>query len=198
MSLLLESIKITEGKIQNLSYHQDRIDRSRRALFGDVSKIDLSEYIEVPDHALRGVTKCRVVYDKLIRKIEFLNYVPKIVNALKLVDGTHIDYGFKYEDRSKLNLLFNLRGNCDDILMVKNGLVSDTSYCNILFYDGAEWLTPEVPLLAGTQRQHLLDLGKIKTEKITPNDLHNYHKFMLINAMLEFDENRVGDVRRIS
>jgi 4-amino-4-deoxychorismate lyase len=82
--------------------------------------------------------------------------------------------------------------------MVKNGLVSDTSYCNILFYDGAEWLTPEVPLLAGTQRQHLLDLGKIKTEKITPNDLHNYHKFMLINAMLEFDENRVGDVRRIS
>jgi len=131
-----------------------------------------------------------VVYGKDIEAIEFKPYQPRPIKTLKLVKDNEIDYSFKYADRENINLLYERRGNYDDILIVKNNLVTDTSYCNIIFFDGNKWLTPEFPLLKGTKRQQPLDGGKISVAKIIVESLRSFHEFMLINAMLDFDENR--------
>jgi len=57
---------------------------------------------------------------------------------------------------------------------------------NIVFYDGYRWVTPEIPLLEGTQRSKLISDGIITEETITPDDLKKYKKARLINALLEF------------
>ena len=46
--LLLETIKIEDGEIHNLSYHQDRCTKSRRILFHSSDVLDLSSIIVAP------------------------------------------------------------------------------------------------------------------------------------------------------
>ena len=79
----------------------------------------------------------------------------------------------------------NTRDSNFDILIVKNGLITDTSYSNIILYDGKEWVTPESFLLNGVKRQHLLNKCIIKEMKVRTVDLKNFKKISLINAMLE-------------
>src|SRR5690606_14853325 len=88
-------------------------------------------------------------------------YEVRAVTSLKIIHDDTIDYSLKYEDRSSIDNLFAKRNNCDDILIIKNGFVTDASYSNIAFYDGSRWITPAQPLLKGTMRQHLLDTGVI-------------------------------------
>ena len=72
----------------------------------------------------------------------------------------------KLRQRGKLNELFAKKGSCDDVIIVRNGLITDSSYANLIFFDGREWITPKVPLLEGTCRARLLASGKIKTGNI--------------------------------
>jgi 4-amino-4-deoxychorismate lyase len=88
--------------------------------------------------------------------------------------------------------LFTQRQNHDDILIVKNGLITDTSYSNVAFFDGQLWFTPHQPLLPGTARARLLHEGCLQEAKITLTDLHRFEKCSLINAMLPLGECRVA------
>ena len=99
-----------------------------------------------------------------------------------------INYSHKYFDRSRLEKLFFQKGNCDDILILKNGFITDTFFANILLYNGNEWLTPSNPLLKGTQRQFLLETEKVITADIRPSDLKNFKKARLVNAMMRFED----------
>ena len=99
-----------------------------------------------------------------------------------------INYNLKFENREKINQLFAKREQCDEILIVKNGLVTDTSFCNILFFNGKKWLTPEKPLLKGIQRQFLINNEIVETANISPSDLHNFTKARLVNAMIGFED----------
>jgi len=76
---------------------------------------------------------------------------------------------------------------CDDILIIKKGLVSDTSIANIAFYDGKLWFTPKAALLKGTCRTRLLLEGKIIEKEIRVEDIKKYKKIALMNAMIDFD-----------
>ena len=69
-----------------------------------------------------------------------------------------------------------------------NGLITDSSTANLLYYNGNQWLTPTFPLLKGTQRAKLLEQEKIQVADIRPSDLHNFKKVRLINAMLRFED----------
>ena len=69
---------------------------------------------------------------------------------------------FQEHRQKKLNSLFQIRQDKDDILIVKNGLLTDTSIANIALYDGNDWYTPLHPLLKGTKRAELLDKGVLK------------------------------------
>ncbi len=157
MQHLLESLKLEDGVFSNLSYHEQRLHQAQLALFGQVTIWSLAHHLSVPDYAQRGVYKCRVRYGRAIEQVEFVPYQLRPVHTLRRIHCDSINYAHKYADRRPLNELFEQRGNCDDVLIIKNGLVTDTSYANIIFYDGARWVTPAHPLLRGTQRQHLLE-----------------------------------------
>ena len=108
-----------------------------------------------------------------------------------------IDYSFKSLDRTRLNELLVQKGSSDDIIIVKNGLVTDTSFTNLAILSGNRWFTPpRHPLLAGTMRSFLLDKGIISKADITLHDLKNAQAVSLFNAMIEFGE-RVVDVKDI-
>jgi len=61
----------------------------------------------------------------------------------------------------------------------------------LIFKDrNGDWYTPENCLLRGTQREFLLDNGIISEKIITVNNLNSFTHLMLINALLDFNEER--------
>jgi 4-amino-4-deoxychorismate lyase len=186
MLQLLETIKIYQGVPQNLSLHGERMNRSRQKLFGCTDLINLQELIKVPAELTAHTLRCRIIYDKAVNSIELSAYTPARTETLVLVDAGTLDYSYKYLDRACLNALLS-KDIADDILIVKNSFITDTSYANIVFTDGKEWITPDTPLLNGTMREKLLRSGLIREASIKVTDLKRFTHFRLINAMLEFD-----------
>jgi len=176
-SKLLETIKCLNGLVYHLNYHQDRVNYSRKALGFD-GKLELK--IKPPK---KGLFRCRVIYENSLEKIEYLPYTPRDITTFRLVNS-NINYALKYENRTELNAL--LDKSADEIIIVKDGLITDTSIANICFYDGEQWLTPKIPLLKGTTRQRLLDNKQIKEADISIEDIKNYKKLALMNAMIDF------------
>jgi len=188
MSLLFETIKIDNATICNIGNHNERLNRSRRLSFHANDFVDLKQIITVPKEFRTGIVKCRLLYDIEIRKTEFFRYRPKIIRSLKIIECNNIDYSFKYDDRAKLNELLKRKGDADEILIIKNNLVTDTSFSNIVFYDGRKWITPALPLLKGTKRAELLNKKLIKEAEIKGSDLKYFTKAILINALREFED----------
>jgi len=186
MCQLFETIRIIGREPQNLGLHEERMNRSRRQLFGNNDLLKLSDYITVPDADKDSITRCRVIYDKSVSSIEFSPYIPANIKTLKIVNAGTLTYDHKYLDRSRLTALIDKR-TADDILIIKDGCVTDVSYANIVFTDGERWITPDTPLLHGTMRELLLRKGVIKMDKITINEISLFTHFKLINAMLGFD-----------
>ena len=186
MCLLFETIRITDGIAGNLDLHEKRLNRSRLMLYGLSNELKLSDYIRVPEEYRSGIFRCRLVYGAEVVSVEFTPYVPAAVKTLRLVQADTLTYDHKYLDRSSLAGLIN-RDLADDILIVKEGCITDSSYANIVFTDGWRQVTPDTPLLCGTMRERLILDGIIKAERITVDDLGRFTHFRLINAMLGFD-----------
>jgi 4-amino-4-deoxychorismate lyase len=187
MSRLIESIRLYNGEFSRLDLHQDRIDNSCRQVFGKIPDWRLKYFLMSHDFPTTGLHKCRVIYDEGTVQAEFSSYQAKPVQTLKLIIDNEIDYRHKWEERLKLNDAFGQRENCDDILIVRNGLITDTFYGNMVFQKNDEWFTPESFLLPGTMRQFLLNTGVIKTMRIDIHNFRQFSKFKLINAMVEWD-----------
>ncbi len=186
MCHLFESIRVENGALHHLAYHEQRMQRAQRALWGRITLPALVDSIAVPSRVQQGLFKCRVTYRQTIEHIEFVPYQPKTIRTLRCVHCDDIDYRHKYQDRQPLNELFAQRGTCDDILIIKEGRVTDTSYGNIVFYDGQRWVTPDQPLLRGTQREYLLDQSRIRSVLVTQEDIAHFHSFQVINALRAF------------
>jgi 4-amino-4-deoxychorismate lyase len=162
------------------------MNNSRKKLFCINEQLQLSEAITVPDEFRTGIARCRVIYGPSIVSVEFSSYNRAQVYTLKLVVADDLEYDHKYLDRTCLTSLIE-KEHADDVLIVKNGFITDTSYSNIAFTDGRNWFTPDTPLLKGTMREMLLRKGILKTERINTDKLMRYTQFRLINSMLEFD-----------
>ena len=74
----------------------------------------------------------------------------------------------------------------EDVLIVKDGCLTDTSIANVALYDGKMWCTPSHPLLRGTKRAELLDKKIIVEKDIPQAHLGKYSKIMLFNAMIDW------------
>jgi 4-amino-4-deoxychorismate lyase len=186
MYQLVETIKINNGTPENLEFHARRIKKSLSDLYGIRKGFDLNTIVKVPENLSGGIVKCRIIYDTEIRETTFQSYVIRPVNSLRLVEDNEIDYRYKYADRSTLDALFEKRGSCDDILIIKNGYVTDTYYANILFKSPhGDWFTPESCLLKGTRRTCLLEKNLIKEAVIRISDLTNFTEARIINAMID-------------
>jgi len=198
MSLLFETIRIQDGVIYNLKRHSQRMNQSRELLLGCIDFIDLKNFITIPEAFSKGKFKCKVVYSTEIENISFEPYTPRSIHSLKLIDSNSIIYDHKFSDRKLLDELSRKRGQCDEILIVKNGSITDTSFSNIVFFDGIHCITPLNPLLRGTMRSYLLAEGYILEKEISVHDLRYYQKARLINAMLPFDSGSDIEIDNIS
>ena len=180
--LFLETIKIHEGRIRHLPYHQKRLERTIRAHYPDAKIPELKAHLQSVPTA--GIYKCRVLYTDRIQTVTFEHYLPKQVRTFTIIESD-IDYAYKYADRSALESL--KKGvDTDEIIIQKEGLLTDTSYSNLAFYDGSTWFTPHLPLLKGTMRNRLIEEGRLKEAEIRPEDLDRFCDIALMNAMIEF------------
>lgn len=186
MSLLFETIKLENGKLHLLNYHQKRLNDSRNELFGNIKPIDLQSHIEVPKKITNGLYRCRVSYAQEIEKIEFFPYQIRHPKSIKLIEANDLDYHLKFEDRNQLNELV-LQSGADEIIITQNGYLTDTSYSNIALFDGSQWVTPSIFLLNGCKRQFLLDNQLLKEENIKIDDFAKFSKIAFINAMRDFE-----------
>jgi len=196
-----------DGEIRNLEFHQERMTRSRWKLFGLKDEIDLENIIksgfngaQPPENRLLSVveatrikTKCRILYGEKIESIEFIPYQIKKINSVRLIENNEIEYPFKFEYRSAFELMKDSVTE-DEIIIVRKGQITDTSYSNLVFFDGENWITPTSFLLNGTMRQSLLQSGKITEDEVNPKDLNRFISFKLINAMMNLEESPELDV----
>lgn len=135
-----------------------------------------------------GVYRCRFIYDADSYRIEFHPYIPRKIASLRLVYEDTIHYPLKYIHRDGLNILFDKRQECDDVLIVKEGILKDTTIANIALHIEGQWLTPQAPLLYGTARARLIDEGLLIPAVLTPDDIPNARKIAIMNAMVGFVE----------
>lgn len=182
---LFETLAIEQRNIQNIEYHQARYEQSLRQFYGKsaVNIFNLFELIQVPPHLQNHLVRCRVDYNAESTQIQYVEYTRKIYRTFQPIVCDEIDYSLKYANRDLLNSLLAQRGKCDEIIIIKNGKVTDCSIGNLIFRQGDQWLTSDTPLLAGTQREKLLQQGKIRETTIYAQDIEKYDEIRLINAM---------------
>ena len=186
----VETIKIKDGKAQSVAYHQARMERTIRHFFPQLSRTSMPSLKELlnPKEGME-LYKARVLYGEHgVETVEYALYTMRKIASLQVVTDETIEYDFKSTDRSHLNALSAMKGNCDEVIIVKYGLVTDTSFTNLAIYDGSRWITPKHPLLLGTKRACLLKHGIIQEADITLQDLKKAQSIRLFNAMIEFGE----------
>ncbi|MDA3883788.1 MAG: aminotransferase class IV [Bacteroidales bacterium] len=179
--LLLETIKIQDGVIHLPEYHQQRMCKTMKDLWGTVPDFSVSE-LSIPVKARTGLWKCRVVYSPHIVDISFEPYTYKKIHSLQCVYVNDFSYAYKFANRTAFEQLLLQKNQADEILIIKNGFVTDTSYSNIVFFDGDSWYTPSSYLLPGTMREYLIETCQVYEKNIQVADISSFKKARLLNA----------------
>lgn len=196
--LFIEVIKVVNGEFVNPQPHIERIFRTTQHFFSKPLSVELNNNIIPVDLQAIKLVKCRIVYGKNIVSINFEPYKMRSIKSLSLVEHNTIDYAYKYHNRDIINKLKAAHSHSDDILIVKNSQITDTSFSNVVFKDHAGNLyTPKSTLLAGTKRKQLLDDGVINEKEINVNDIDSYEGAYLINAMIDIEDNIFVDIDAI-
>lgn len=189
MYRFFESICIRDGMIRDPQAHLRRIGRTVVHFYGNFDACLFWPRFELTPFPPEGKYKWRLVYDRRgIFHAEIKPYTMRNIRMLRMVNGDDLDYSFKFLDRTRIDDLFALKGRADDILIVKNGYITDSSYANVILWDGLAWWTPDRPLLAGTQREKLLNEGLIRERPIPAADIRAYKKIKMINALISLEE----------
>ena len=196
MSQFIESIKIEDQEVFLLELHQKRVNATF-AHFGMENSIDLDKIIKDLKIDEDGFFKLRIVYD-LNRnyKTQLIPYAVAEIDSFQLVENNTYDYAFKFEDRKEFERM-KTKAKTEEIIIVKNNCITDTSYTNLLFLKDEKWYTPSTYLLNGVMRQHLLATKKIKETEITLQNIKEFTHFQLINSMNDFDDMFIYPIERI-
>ncbi|SHL37197.1 4-amino-4-deoxychorismate lyase [Chryseobacterium carnipullorum] len=197
MSQFIESIKVEDQDIFLLELHQKRVNQTF-AHFGKEGSIDLGKIFKNLEHDEDGLFKLRLSYDldKRIRT-QMIPYAIPEIQSFQLVENNSFDYSFKFEDRKELEKM-KMKSKAEEIIIIKNNHITDTSFSNILFLKGKEWFTPTTYLLNGVQRQNLLKHKKIKETEVTLQNIKQFSHFQLINAMNDFDDMFIYPIDKIN
>lgn len=196
MSQFIESIKVEDQEIFLLDLHQKRVNQTF-SHFGKEGSIDLAKIYKNLQHDEDGLFKLRIAYDldKRIRT-QMIPYAIPEIQDFQLVENNSFDYSFKFEDRKELDKM-KMKSKAEEIIIVKNNHITDTSFSNLLFLKGKDWFTPNSFLLNGVQRQHLLKQKKIKEAEITLQNIKQFTHFQIINALNDFDDMFIYPIDRI-
>lgn len=184
---LFETLCIEQQQIKNCAYHQQRYERALYQFYGEsaVKIYDLFKIIHLQPEFLNltPLTRCRIDYNATTFQIQFFPYQRRKIATFQPIICDDIDYSLKFTDRTLLNRLLAQRGDCDEIMIIKQGKVTDCSIGNLAFRLGEHWFTPDSPLLAGTQRRYLLEQGILQEIPIFVEDVLKFDEIRVINAM---------------
>lgn len=194
MSRYLETFLVAHRRLVRVPEHRLRLARTLRCApdsptVARLLALAAHEVLGAPDVArLRG----RLVYDlRGEASFSLVPYTPRRIETLRLVHDDHIDYAQKRTDRSALDACFARRCGADDVIIVRRGLLTDTTVANLALFDPhtARWYTPAAPLLAGTHRAALLSAGVLTPHpRLTPASLVRFTRLRLFNALLGWGE----------
>ena len=181
----------------NLSYHEKRVSRSLKIMFGKRDLPPLKTLIKIGGEHKSGICKCSVLYSNTDYKIKIVPYNKRKIDKLLLLESPEIIYDLKYSNRSVfLNLMPEDEINTE-IIFTRQGFLTDTRYTNIALLKDGQWITPRVPLLKGTQRARLIENRIIHTAQINRKDLNKFSKIRLFNAMMPWGNSIELDISKI-
>lgn len=186
--MFLETIRIQDGHAHHVADHIDRMRRTAQH-FGFSTPALPADLDALVPHTLRtGTVRCRIVYGHTLRELTFTPYRRRRLERLIAVDAGAMDYAFKYADRSPLERPNLQLSEADELLFVRGGYVTDTSYTNLILRRGDELVTPDTFLLDGTCRRRLLRTAQVRTAQVRLSDLPAYDELLLVNAMMPLGE----------
>ena len=194
MLRFIDTIKLADGHYELIGRHNKRINNTINHFFGFNPEIDLNSSLPKPGKYKSGTYKCRLTYSNHIENIEITPYIKRTIKKLKIIDLNapnfsseykSLNYEFKYQNRTLINSFLTGIDDLSDILIIKDGLLTDTSFSNIILFNGEKWITPDTYLLNGVKRLHLLENNRIIERKVSVEDLGRFQKISLINAMLD-------------
>jgi len=116
----VETIRIQNGRVMNIRYHEDRMHRTQNAVFDIRERTVLRPLIQIPADINSKLIKCRVIYGMNVESITYEPYTRKPIRSLQLIDIDRYTYSHKSTDRVHLSHLFSQKEEGDDILMVKH------------------------------------------------------------------------------
>lgn len=188
---LFETIAFEQGQAQRLDYHQARYQRSLRHYYGvhaEKSAVDFRQILQLPPHCTEGLIRCRVDYNDQHIQIQYTPYQRRCFrHFLPIIVNQPLNYSLKWTDRHLLQQYYAQRGDYDEVMLVQQNLITDCTIGNLVFKRQGQWFTPKSPLLAGTQRQYLLDQQRIELRDIYLHELDLFEEVRLINAMNPLD-----------
>lgn len=186
--VFIEVLKVKDGAFIDIHPHIERIYRTTLHFFSQPLIVKLTNDM-IPAHLRSGLVKCRIVYGKAVISLDFEPYKLRNIRSLSIIENDTINYNYKYRNRDAINELLALNDNSDDILIIKNSFVTDTSFSNVVFKDiDGDLYTPKTTLLSGTKRLKLLNVGNIHEKEIHVNDIKSYVGVYLINAMIDIED----------
>lgn len=192
---LLETFCIRQGEIQNLHYHKWRVcwtadelglkhvswDSFMKALESELLHFELSSEM---------LYRCSVTYnDNGVQDVHCIPYTPKFIKQLIPKQITTNIYPYKWSNRAVFEPFRRGLNEGEEPLLLLDGNITDTTYTNLVFErpDGV-LVTPQRPLLRGTQRERLIREEGVRQDNISLADIRQFRAVHLINAMLSLGE----------
>lgn len=182
-----ETFKLLNGELCHVEFHLERVRKTQAVFFRDAN-FRVSELYDALTDYPEGLFKVRVDYDSRITGIRADLYEVKPHRKLRLVEAGDFDYSYKFADRGFFRETLDRHPDCDDILFLKDGYLTDTTYCNIALFTGEEWVTPSSFLLPGTKRAALIHSGLLHEASVSLQDLASFEAIAFINAMRDFEK----------
>ena len=86
MCRFVESIQLKDGQFKRLDLHQMRLEKAISKFYPNEKVIDLTESLKNRSFPTKGLFKFRIVYDFVIRNVEFAPYIRREIRSLKLIE----------------------------------------------------------------------------------------------------------------
>lgn len=184
----LETLKLENGVVFHTNWHQKRINETFKKFYEKILPFSLQNEIKKHHLPQKGLFKIRILYSDRVWDFQVEEYsIKKIIN-FEIIDCNSINYDFKFENRTFFEN-FKKNAKAQEIIILKEGKITDTSFSNLVFFNNGKWYTPKTFLLNGTCRQRLLHQNKIFETDIGIHNLLKFEKIGIINAMQDLEEN---------
>jgi len=174
-----ETIQIKDFKPLHVSFHNERFWLTCKEYLQVDCKIDLSSLINPPTANCR----CKIAYDGVDFGVEYAPIPQNRKFERFCIVQAPRDYPYKFTNREWLDAL---REGYDDAILVRDGLLLDSTIANIALKIDGKWFTPQVPLLPGTTRARLIKEGKLTPVPLHVKDLAKAQKVAIMNVLIGF------------